>query len=112
MTEKRTLQCLSEVVKLRARTCALHHLLSLRTSAFLFYFTSATDLYVISYYLLKSCFFRLVYYMSRIIWTHSTHYQIFFFSYQLFKLKLPTYLIELSTNCNIILQDILHVTDQ
>ena len=35
----------------------------------------------------------------------------FFFSYQFFKLKLPTFLTKLLTSCNITLQDILHATD-
>ena len=34
----------------------------------------------------------------------------FFFSYQPFELKLPTFLTKLPTSCSIILQDILHVT--
>ena len=35
----------------------------------------------------------------------------FFFSYQLFELKLSTFSTELPTNDNIILQDILHATN-
>ena len=35
----------------------------------------------------------------------------FFFSYQLFKLKLSTYLTDLPTNYSITLQDILYATD-
>ena len=41
---------------------------------------------------------------------HSTRYQIFFFSYQFFKLKLLTYSTKLLTICSITLHDILHST--
>ena len=36
--------------------------------------------------------------------------QTFYFSYQLFELKLPTFSTKLPTSCNITLQDILHTT--
>ena len=50
-------------------------------------------------------------YLEAFKWTHSTYYQLFFFfSYQLFKLKLSTYLTDLPTNYSITLQDILYAT--